>query len=100
MNRYLYPSIQQLQDKCHRGLPVHISLASAQDNIGKVKGIVPTTQKIQLLYGVITDTQFPIRLTTQSATFHTHSLKKLHPRVILDNSFTIRITFKNKHSLK
>ena len=78
---------------------MHISLASAKYHTGKFKGMVPTTQKFQLLHKVITDTQFPIRLTTQSATVLTHSLKKLHPRVIIENSVTIRIAFKNKHSL-
>ena len=62
--------------------------------------VLNTQKRTQLLHGVIPETQFPIRLTTQSATFHTHSLKKLHPRVVIENSFTVRITFKTKHSLK
>ena len=62
--------------------------------------VLNTLKKTQLLHGVIPETQFPIRLTTQSANFHTHSLKTLHPRVIIEKSFTVRITFKNKHSLK
>ena len=62
--------------------------------------VLNTIKNTQLLHGVILETHFPIRLTTQSATFHTHSLKKLHPRVIIENSFTIRITFKTKYLLK
>ena len=50
---------------------------------------------IQLLHGVLSDNPFPIRLTTQSATVHTQSVKYLLFRVIIENPLTIRIAFKN-----
>ena len=51
--------------------------------------------KNQLLHGVISDNPFPIRLTTQSATVHTQSLKFLLLTVTIEKPLTIRIAFKN-----
>ena len=57
----------------------------------------------QLLHGVISDNPFPIRLTKQSATVHTQSLKFLLLRVIIEKPLPISLQKSvtvHKYSLK